>query len=667
MKFSLKFIKEFVDVRIKPSDLAERLTMAGMEVEAFQQEGDDWVFDIEVTTNRYDWLSMAGIAREVAAIQEAPFSLKDPLELRKKSLSKRKIIIQDHRDCSYYVGQLISAVTVGVAAESLAAKVSLCGIHCVNDVVDIGNYCMLKWGNPLHVFDDDKIEGDIYIRRAKKGESFLGIDEKEYDLSEANLVVADSVKIIALAGVMGAKNTEVGSDTKNVFLEAAIFSPLAVRRSRRLAGVSTESSYRFERMVNPLHLEYAASEAAALIEKKAKGVFQGIVKAGRNSKSHPPGVSINIDHLNQYLGASFPPAAVGKVFKNLGCEVKTASKGNLKVFGPQQRFDLNREVDYYEEFARIYGYDKILPQIPFLGDVIRKNLTPKGGQNFYHFKKDVRSYLSRLGCNEIVTFSVEGEDELLACGEKDPIILVNPLRKQENAMRTTLLLGMLKSLRHNLNRGQEELRLFEVADIYHKNKKGFIEEPAVAIGFSGSLRDFYELKGVVESFLEFLNIKSISYSETKRNNFSNAIEITAKEVSLGFLGKLDSRAKNYYDMRQDFFYAQLDVSALDKARGKKKYEAFSPYPPVCRDISLRLKRGVTFKTIEKIIRDHGRFISDIQVVDVYKRASTLEEDSIFTLRLFYQSAVKTLTAAEVDSFHDVIRQALAECQGVALR
>jgi phenylalanyl-tRNA synthetase beta chain len=667
MKFSLNFVKEFVDINVGPKELANCLTMAGMEVEAMTQRDDDWTYDIEVTTNRYDWLSMVGIAKEIAAVLDISFKPKTPDQLSKKTPLKRNIIIRDLKDCPYYIGQLLTGVKIGKSGAQAASKINNCGIGVVNDVVDITNYCMLKWGNPLHAFDDDKIQGDIYIRRATKGEQFTGIDGKVYQLADTNLVIADEEKIIALAGVMGAKNTEVDENTKNVFLEAAVFSPVTVRRSRRAAGIDTESSYRFERMVNSLHLEYAAAEAARLIEKEAKGRLQGLRKAGRRIASSPGGVAISVDDLNKYLGSDFPQVKVVKIFKGLGCEVKAVSKGVLKVSGGAHRFDLNREVDFYEEFARIHGYDKIPSKIPFLVNSSKDNLSPKEIRNFYNFKKEIRRHLSVLGFNEIISFSIEAEVDLRACGEKDPIMLVNPLRKQENAMRTTLLLGMLKSVKHNLNRGQSELNLFEVADIYHRSKKGFEEEAVVAIGCTGEANNFFELKGAVENFLTFLNIEEISYCETKNSNFSNALQIKSKDVSLGFLGKLDANAKKHYDLRQNFFYAQMNIAAIDMASSEKMYKPFSAYPPIYRDISLQLKRGIKFKVVEKVIREHARFIVDARVVDVYKQAKTLDDNSMFTLRLYYQSKKRTLTASEVDVFHNTIRDILDKTEGVGLR
>ncbi len=667
MKFNLNFVKEFVDVRLKPKELAQKLTMAGMEVEAIERCGNDWVYDIEVTTNRYDWLSIAGVAREISAVLDISFRLKIPDCLNDKTLLERKIIIQDPKGCSYYIGQLSTGVKIGESEESIASKVEKCGINLVNDVVDITNYCMLKWGNPLHAFDDDKIQGDIYVRRAKTGERFTGIDEKEYQLTETNLVIADNKKVIALAGVMGAKNAEVDKNTKNIFLEAAVFSPVTIRRSRRAVGIDTESSYRFERMVNSLYLEYAGSEAARLIEKKTKGTFGGSRKSGRRLQKHSVGVAVGVEALNTYLGSDFPQAKIVKIFKCLGCDVKPVGKGILKVFGAEHRFDLKSDVDFYEEFARICGYDKIPSKIPFLVNNSKDNLSPKGVNNFYNFKKEIRRCLSLLGFNEIISFSIEAEVELRACGEEDPIILVNPLRKQENAMRTTLLLGMLKSLKHNLNRGQSDLRLFEVADIYHKSKKGFQEEAMVALGRSGDLQDFFELKGAIENFLTSLDIEEISYTETKKNNFSNAIEIKSKGLNLGFLGKLDMSAKKHYNLRQDFFYGEMQIYAIKKARSQKKYKTFSAYPPIYRDISLRLERGVKFKMVDKIIRQHDRFIVDARVIDVYRQAKTVEDESLFTLRLFYQSQKRTLTALEVDTFHNTIRDILGKTEGIALR
>ena len=674
MRFSLNFIQEFLKVDTSPKELASLLTSAGIEVERLEKGLSDWIFDIEVTTNRYDWLSILGISREIAAITGKKLKVNYPSSLTKLNFTTRDIVIEDKKDCPYYIGRRIEGVGVSASGAWVQERILNCGLTLVNNIVDITNYSMLKWGNPLHAFDADKLEGNIYIRRAKKNESLVGIDGKERVLGKENLVIADSKKVIALAGIIGAKNTEVTETTKNIFLEAAVFSPLTVRRSRRAAGLDTESSYRFERAVSPYLLEHASYEAAKLIADLGGGKNKGHKVAGKKPQLPKKNITISISSLGAYLGLEPLKLKVKKILENLDFKVKDLSKDKIVVTPPQSRFDIKSEVDVYEEFSRIYGYDKIPDQIPFL----KRNLTISNQADYYHFKGELANLVALLGFKEIITYSLE-EKEQLTIEDKDVIELINPLRSQENALRTNLLFGMARSLRHNLNRTlkgtstlkgtgtQGRLGLFEIADTYSKSKKGFLETPTLALAISGKEGDFFLLKGALEKILNFLNISNFEFKEGSLNNFTNSLRVNVGNCNLGFLGKLDQQQKKNFDLKEDLFFAQLDLSICAKTRTQKKYKPFSPYPAIWRDISISLKKSIKFEEIEKIIKAKGNYLAGFTIIDVYKGKDIPSEYKAFTLRIFYQSTEKTLTSSEVDSFHNQIRQSLSQQQGLNLR
>ena len=668
MRFSLSFIQEFLKVDIPPKELASLLTSAGMEVERLEKGASDWIFDIEVTTNRYDWLSILGISREIAAILGKKLKINYPTLITKPLLTTRNIVIEDKRDCPYYIGRRIEGLKVSTSGAWLQKRILNCGLTLVNDIVDITNYSMLKWGNPLHAFDADKLEGDIYIRRAKKNELLVGIDGKQRALGKENLVIADSKKVIALAGIIGAKNTEVTEATKNIFLEAAVFSPLTVRRSRRAAGLDTESSYRFERVVPPHLLEYASCEAAKLIVDISGGKNKGYKAAGKRPQLTKKNITISLNSLGAYLGLLPLKPKVKKILQSLDFKVKDLSKDKIVVVPSESRFDIKSEVDVYEEFSRIYGYDKIPAQIPFL----KRNIAISDQADYYHFKGELANLVALLGFKEIITYSLE-EKEQLRIEERGVIELINPLRSQENALRINLLFGMVKSLKHNVNRtlagtgNQDGLHLFEIADTYSKSNKGFLETPTLALAISGKESDFFLLKGVLEKILSFLNINNFEFKETPLNNFTNSLKVNVGNCSLGFLGKLDQQQKRNFDLKEDLFFAQLDLSLCAKSRGQKKYKPFSSFPAIWRDISISLKKSIKFKEIEEVIKAKGNYLADFAIIDVYKGKDIPLEYKAFTLRIFYQSTEKTLTSSEVDSFHNQIRQSLSQQEGVSLR
>lgn len=666
MKFSLNFIQEFLKVNLPPEQLAKKLTMAGMEVEGFEKSGSDWIFNIEVTTNRHDWLSIAGIAQEIAAILGKNLRIKSPQDKKQPLLLERKVIIESNQDCSYYLGRSIKGVNIGPGSQKIQSLVVNCGLASINNVVDITNYCMLKWGNPLHAFDQDKLEGNIYVRRAKKNEFFIGIDGKERVLDKENLVIADSKKIIALAGVIGSKNTEVDDSTKNIFLEAAIFSPLTVRRSRRRAGVDTESSYRFERRVSPEYLEFASQEATRLIKEIAGGVLKGVTKAGQKPKISPKKINISLNGLETYLGVKVPEEKFKTIIASLGFKFQAKAKGQYLLFPPLQRFDLIREVDVYEEVSRIYGYEKIPPQIPFLRKAMDSRVVDRG-KDIYRFNSELADYLARLGFKEIISYSLQGREELGSNSTLLGIEIINPLRKQENSLRFSLLTGMIKSLGHNLNRSQSGLQFFEVAHIYLNDRKGFSELPALALGRSGKQDEFFLLKGAVEKVLQYASVQIFEFREEKLPFFSDGLTILSKGKVLGFLGKLDQETVKRFSLKEDLFFAQLNLEELAKISGEKRYKPISPYPAVWRDISIALKKQVSFKEVEEVIKARCKHLVDLRIVGFYQGKNIPAQTTAFTLRIFYQSTDKTLTAQEVDIFHNDARQALSQIKGLELR
>lgn len=667
MRFSLNFLKEFLAIKISPKELAERLTAVGMEVEHWEKKGSDWIFDIEVTSNRYDWLSILGIARETAAVLREKGKFETAIKRKNIPLTDKKIIIEDLKDCCFYIGREIKNIKVGVSISKIRERISNCGINPVNDVVDTTNYCMLKWGNPLHAFDSDKITGDIYIRRAKEKECFLGIDGKERILSKENLVIADSKKVIALAGVMGAKNTEVDSQTKNIFLEAAIFSPITTRRSRRAAGLDTESSYRFERVVCAEYLELASHEAANLITELSKGFQSGLRVAGKKPLLAAKKIVIDLTKLDSYAGASISKADVAKILTALGFKIKTEAAKKIRVYSPGYRFDIKREVDVYEEVIRLWGYDKIPVKIPSLASYSKKGLVLKEKTELYRFKNELRRFMALANFKEIITYSIDDQESLDQESRENAIRILNPLKKQEDILRPNLFFGMLKSIKHNLNRNQGSLALFEIADIYINKKSSFKEMPVLSLGMSGNVDVFFKLKAAVVKILDHLDMPNFSFPQKTLGNFTNALEITISNKSAGFLGKLNDRHKNAFNLKEDLFFGQLDLAFLAQNRGKKLFKTISLYPALWRDISISLKKSVKFKEIEEIIRQSSNYLSDLHIIEFYQGKDIPKDCTAFTLRIFYQSQSRTLAAEEVDSFHNDIRHKLSLKEGVSLR
>lgn len=660
MRFSLSFVKEFIKIDLPAQKLAQLLTMAGIEVEHHEAQGNDHVFDIEITSNRYDWLSIVGIAREVSSCLGKKIDIKYPKIIKSPLIKDKLIKIENTADCPFYVARKLKGVKVSVSPGFIQEKVGNCRVNIINNVVDITNYCMLKWGNPLHAFDEDKIEGNIYIRRARSGEKFTGIDEKERVLNSENLVIADDKKVIALAGVMGAKNTEVTENTKNILLEAAIFSPLRIRHSRRAAGIDTDSSYRFERQVFSDYLEYASAEAATLIAEIAGAEFAGYLEAGHKPRVTDKKITLELDKLNKYLGAQYPKSKVKTILVNLGFTVKEAGKDKFMLLAPKHRFDITEDVDVYEEISRIYGYDKIKQQIPAIAHEVIKN-------EIYEFKKELRQFLCSLSLNEIITYSIESHEELNKLGYDNLIKLVNPLRAQENSMRPGLSLGMIKAIGYNLNRSRSNLHFFEIANVYSANAGSFCELPRLSIGICDEGKDLFYLKAIAEEIFKFLNVDNFEFREKSFFFCTSALEVFINKKPAGFLGKLDEKFANELELKKDLYLCELDITSLCAERKLKCYLPISPYPAVFRDISIALKKSRHFSDVEKIIKEKKEYISDYRIVDTYKGKDLENGFVAFSLRLFYQSKARTLTSQEVDEIHNAIRAGLSSQEGIKLR
>ncbi|MCK4809623.1 MAG: phenylalanine--tRNA ligase subunit beta [Candidatus Omnitrophica bacterium] len=664
MKFSLDFIKEFIDLDDSSQSIASRLTMAGMEIGDFEQAGGDWIFDAEITTNRYDWLSMIGIAKELAALLGKKAEIKIPRLIKEPALKEIDIIIENKNDCPVYLVRLIKGVKVEESPSWLKQRLVNCGLNAVNNLVDSTNYCMLKWGNPLHAFDFDKIEGNIYVRRAKKGEKFLGLDDKERSLNKNNLVIADEKKVIALAGIMGAKNAEVDENTKNVLLEAAVFSPLAIRCSRRDAVLETESSYRFERKVFFDYLELASAEAADKIISLSKGKFCGYKSKGESVCRERIKISFSLSKLNDYLGIIIPESEVKTILENLEFTITKASQEGIEVEPPSFRMDIQREVDVYEEVVRVYGYEKIPLVLPFIA--------VEASRGIYEFKKSLRNFLVGLGLKEVITYSITGEKFLEKLNEENVIKIVNPLRQQENALRSTLLPGAIDVVRYNLNQKSGCLRLFEIADIYKKGKdsqgESFREIFSLSLIITDKENRIFYLKGIVEEILKFANVENYAFKEKGQINFTNALEILNNDTVLGFLGRLDKDKKEGFDLKEDLYFTQINLEALCRQKKDKIFVPFSRFPFISRDISMAIEKKKKFLDIEATIKKEAQpYFKKIEILDTYEGKNVPAGFYFLTLRIYYQAGNKTLTSQEVDAVHNKIRDILTKIEGITLR
>ena len=716
MRFTYNWLKEYVGINLKPQELAEKLTMAGLEIESLEKIDGDWVFEAEVTTNRPDWLSMLGIAREAAAITGAKIipltpSLSPmgrgikgegvhnaehpPADSTKTELS---IDIEDKLACPRYTGRIISDVKVGPSPDWLKKRLQSVGLRPINNIVDITNFVLFETGQPLHAFDLDKIDAQmpsrpeaqtkIIVRRAKDGEEIVTIDGLKRILNKDILVVAsgsgklgnwETGKPLAIAGIMGGKETEVTEATKNILLESAYFNPAIIRRASKSLGLSTDSSYRFERNVDYTAVKTASGRAVELIFKIAAGKADKLVDIGKRPEP-PAKVLLRPVKANSLLGTEIPPKVMVNILKSLGLRLVSSSKAKIAFSVPSWRSDLKKEVDLIEEIIRIYGYDKAVAVQPKDIDVKDRVFLPKR----LEFEAIVRDTLIGFGLNEALTYSLVDKniDQLFEAGPDESVICVkNPLSPELAVLRRNLTQGVLSAARWNLNRNISDIKLFEIGPVYSLKAIGELEEDYLAICLSGNRTDnwqdgprpadFYYLKGVVEALFNKLGVKhwDVELSENRILAPSQSAKINVNAETIGFLGKIKKELLSKIDIEKDCFVCQISLDGLFKhVNLVRKFSSLAKFPAVYRDISTLAKQEVLSGRITAVIEQvSGGLVKDAKLFDVYRGEQIPKGYKSLVYRLTYQSPDKTLTDKEVDAVHSSIVAALKDQLGVQIR
>jgi phenylalanyl-tRNA synthetase beta chain len=691
MKISYNWLKDYINLNTAPEKLPEILTMAGLAAESVNKLADDFIFEIEVTANRPDWLSYIGVARELSAITGA--KLRVPVasgfpahgatggagrgqDSGYSKKSKIKITVDEKTLCSRYTARVIRDVKISDSCESLKKKLASQGARSVNNVVDITNFCLFETGEPLHAFDLDKIDGEIIIRKARKGEKIVTIDGVERALEDSMLVIADRSKAIAIAGVMGALNTEVTSSTKNILLEAAYFDQISIRRTARVLGISTDSSYRFERKVDLNNVGYSSDRATNLICEMASGKPAEFIDIGKKSTASST-ITLRLAKLDSLLGLEIPSAKVKKIITSLGLKIKKASKDKIIMDAPPFRYDLNSEVDIIEEVARIYGYNKIPSTIP--------PLVEQDGKIPHEIvvEKNIRRTLSAFGADEIMTYSpISGNCLKMARLDDRPAAQIkNPLSVEQEMMRPSLLPGMLSSMLWNINRKAMDLKFFELGKIYAKKAETkFSEEKYLSVAITGTTSswtegerpyDFFDLKGAIESILSELGIEGAAFERSQNNIYARScaasIKIGGEEI--GTAGEVAADILKNFDIKEHVYFCEI---ALDKifarANPEKKFKELPKYPSVYRDMSLVVAKDVLSSDIVSSAQGSGTAIlSDIKLIDRYSGKQIPDGKISLTYRLEYRDPSRTLEEKDVSLAHSNILRIIEEKYGAKLR
>lgn len=631
MKVPLSWLKEYVGITLTPKELAEKLTEVGLGVEKITKTLDDVIFDLEITPNRPDLLSIVGIAREIAAIENPPggeASKKIKLNVKPIPKPSGKLLFKIHNDfelLEHYSCVIIKNVDIKDSPEWLKKRLNQLGSRPINNIVDITNYVMFELGVPLHAFDYDKIEDHgFFVKKAKGGEKFTSVDGLSYFLPKDAIIIEDSKKLVDLVGIKGGLNSGISKETKSVLLQTSADNPILIRRASQSLGLRSDASAILERGVDKNGMIPALSRAANLILELSGGQIASEVFDIKKPGLDPWKLNLRIDRLNQIIGLVIPEKKILNILESLNLSPKIMKNNIIQTTIPTYRNDLKIEEDLIEEIARIYGYNnfpKTMPigempanQIPYFKD--------------YRLDEKVKNILKASGFSESYTYSLISEKDLVEAGWKTENVLRvdNPVSREFEYLRPTLKINLLKALAQN-KANFDKINLFELGKVYLGKNLHEAKEVYFLSGITNT-KSFFEVKGILEKTFEDLGIKEDPTKYIESINEGVFFEIN---------------------------YSQI----LNKINFEKKFNPLPKYPPIMEDLTIVTENNV--KTIDIIdeIKSHSFLIVDVSLLDRFENTRTFH--------IVYQHKDRNLTTDEVSKIRSKILKVLKEKFGVTLK
>lgn len=655
---------------------------------------DDKVLELDLTPNRSDCLSMLGTAYEVSAILGRELTLPKPendlVEVSDPADQHISVSIEAREECSHYAARYITGVTIGSSPIWMQNRLMAAGVRPINNIVDITNYVMLEYGQPLHAFDADRLEGGaVLVRMARAGETMVTLDGQERRLEPHMLVITAGDKPVALAGVMGGLDSEVTDGTVNIFLESAKFDGGTVRKTSRQLGLRSEASSRFEKEVDPQAVIPALNRAAALMAEYAGGtVHEGIVEAG-TAAVEPKIITLSLEKLNRHLGTDLSMLEVKTLFARLHFDCGDAGTGLIEVKVPTRRGDISLDVDLMEEVARLYGYDNI-PTTAIEGAT-----TPGGLTKPQAVRRALRRLLTHGGWQEVLGYSFihpEQAETFTSLGNGGKAVkLAMPMSEDRSVLRTSVIPQLLDIAAYNANRKQPDLALFEIGNLFHTEEETLTkqpqERPALGLllcGRRGSKQwnvqpeavDFFDLKGALETIIQYLGISSeqVVFAADRPADYhpgrsaSIYVQDGESRVLLGTLGQIHPELQQVKDL-QDTYVAEILLEPLyELASSEIVYRDLPRFPAMERDLAIVVDESVEAGALMSTIREHaGELLQNVQVFDVFTGSKLGEGKKSVAIALTYRHQERTLTDDEVTGATDKAIQALTETFGAELR
>ena len=640
----------------------------------------DHIFNVEITANRGDLVSIIGFARECSLVLERRVSI-PPVNSYDAAGGNIDITIENQDSCSKYIGRLIKDVTVGPSPDWMQKRLKMCGINPINNIVDVTNYVMLEYGQPLHAYDFDKIkDGKIIVRNAKNGEKVKLLDGREVELTDEVLVIADSEKPVGVAGVMGGDSTKIEPETKNILIESAYFDHIAVKKSTIAINTKTDASYRFEREIDHTLTLAALNRVVDLIvtfdnsckiASRAKEVNVKQFEANR--------IVFDCGLVKRYLGLNMNRMEISSIFKRYGFKAAALGENNLKVDIPFYRHDLSIAEDLIEEIARVYGYNNIESNVPH----IKCNPINTDYKELSFIKHRMASY----GLYETKQYSMGDSNifKVIGIDEGKLIKVVNPLTSEMDVLRPTTLASLLNSVVYNQNHRHKNGALFEVGNIFYKEGESFVEEKHLSAVMFGLYQeklwnkeprvyDFFDMSGVVEELL----IKDLKCSDynliPKEHNWfipTMSAEIVIFGEKIGIIGKIHPKLLKIFDIDSDVYFLDIDIRKtlkLIKERVKKpKLKDIGKYPAVFRDLALVCSRDIEFSKVIKSISKFDSIVQNVSVVDRYIGEQVEEGKQSIAISITYYDPNRTLREDDINSTEASLLEMLKNRFDITLR
>ena len=645
--------------------------------EVFNLENDN-ILEIGLTPNRSDAMSHYGVARDLKAFYDFK-SIKSKLILPSvnnfesvKLEENFKITIEDTEKCPFYSGLIIKNIKVGPSSKELQNKLKSIGLKTINNIVDITNFVMHEIGQPLHAFDLDKLEG-INVKSLKSGAKFKTLDESIIELDKEDLMICSSNKPLCLAGIYGGYESGVSDSTTNLFLESAIFDPVTIRKSSKRHQLFTDASYRYERGIDPEKVIYALKRAAILIKEDNPNSSVSDILAEDNLKLKTKDIYLRYNKIDSVTGQNIDKDVITQILSSLDFEIKNHNEEGLNIVAPNYRNDVYREIDVIEEILRVYGFNNI-PVNSKISMII-----PEIGKNKINkIESLISNNLIGIGFNEIINNSICSPDTNEKF-KKQVVTLLNPQGIELSNLRASLIPNALETIKHNYNRQNKNLKLFEIGNTYSLDNETYIENKRLNIAVTGKIFDenwisnysknnFYYLKGVTKNLLTQLNISNIRYEISNDELFEYKLDVYSNKKHIGFIGEIISDYTKEFSLEQNIHILNLDLDQIKLKPLNIKHQELSKFPSSRRDLSMILNDDISFESIEDLaFKLENKILLDVNLFDEYKGKNIEDNKKSFAVSFTFNDSKKTLTDKVIDKIMEKLTEKYKTELGAVIR